>query len=54
MAYHREHADLEDPADVDLIDVLEALGIPVEAALAASITTLAGLGYLLRRLDNNE
>ena len=36
---------------VSALDVLDALGIPVEAALAASTTVLAGVIYLLREIE---
>ncbi|MEA5407347.1 hypothetical protein VB773_07045 [Haloarculaceae archaeon H-GB2-1] len=54
--FHREHAEIPDdsaePETPDLLDVLEAFGIPVEAAVAGSAAILAGLSYVLRRVEN--
>ncbi|RLM53592.1 hypothetical protein DVK02_12115 [Halobellus sp. Atlit-31R] len=56
VSFHREHAEIPDAAadsdtpdrDVSVLDVLGAVGIPREAALAGSVTILAVLSYLLR------
>ncbi len=57
--FHREHAEIPDRAvesgksdrDVSILDVLELLGIPVEAAIAGLTTVLAGMAYLLRQVE---
>jgi len=59
VTFHREHAELPDTGaeggssrrDVSILDILDALGIPIEAFLTGSVTVLAGLAFLMRRLD---
>jgi len=65
VEFHRTNADIPNrgsqtpdqktPArDVDFIDILNALGIPTEAAFAGSLITLTGLSYLLHRAGDDD
>jgi hypothetical protein len=66
VEFHRTHADIPNrdtqtpnrdtqtaDRDVDIMDLLDAFGIPAEAAFVGSILTLGGLSYLLHRMEND-
>lgn len=65
VEFHKKHADIptrsqtphrdaETPdRDVDMMDLLNAFGIPTEAVFAGSIITLGGLSYLLHRTGDD-
>lgn len=55
IEFHRTHAGIPDTrASPDIIDLLDTVGIPVEAALGASVAVLGVLGYLMQRLDGDS
>jgi len=64
VRFHKNHADIPNrdsqtsdrdvaDRDVDMMDLLDAFGIPAEAAFAGSIITLSGLSYLLHRTGDD-